>query len=179
MWRRRANVRLFGGPKREADKVLPEHYFELYQLAVEMADRLSARRATANAYFATLLTSLAGVITFIQPFLGVDAADWMRLIAGSLGLLLSLTWWLSLRSYRYLNEAKFEVIQKMEKKLPAAVFTEEWNYLESRGKGWRDRYHLLSESERRVPLIYALFFFIVLSWPLLVLAWNCLGNRVP
>ncbi len=33
-------------------------YLELYKLAVEMADRVSARRATANAFFLTVNTAL-------------------------------------------------------------------------------------------------------------------------
>lgn len=33
---------------------LPEGYLDLYKLAVEMADRVSARRTTANTFFLTV-----------------------------------------------------------------------------------------------------------------------------
>ena len=36
--------------------------FAQYQIAVEMADRVSARRATANAFFATVETIFIGVL---------------------------------------------------------------------------------------------------------------------
>jgi hypothetical protein len=40
-----------------------EHYLELYKLAVEMADRVSARRATANAFFLTINTALFAFVS--------------------------------------------------------------------------------------------------------------------
>ena len=36
---------------------LPDNYFELYKLAVEMADRVSARRSLANSFFLTINTA--------------------------------------------------------------------------------------------------------------------------
>src|SRR5262249_5620092 len=92
---------------------------ELYKLAVEMADRVSARRATANTFFLTVNTGLAAL-------LGGKELRWYVAVAG---IFFALTWFLLLRSYRRLNAAKFQVILEMEKSLPVRPFTDEWEIL--------------------------------------------------
>src|SRR4051794_34978490 len=73
---------------------------ELYKLAVEMADRISARRALANTFFLTVNTGLAAL-------LGGKELRWYVAVAG---LVFALAWWWLLQTYRKLNRAKFEVI---------------------------------------------------------------------
>jgi hypothetical protein len=41
---------------------LPGNYVELYKLAVEMADRISARRGLANSFFLTANTGVVAVL---------------------------------------------------------------------------------------------------------------------
>src|SRR5215217_2669349 len=94
-------------------KETTEQYLELYKLAVEMADRISARRATANAFFLTINTTL---LAFVSS--GSLRVLWLVALAG---IALSGTWWILLKSYRDLNVAKFGVILKMEKELEARI----------------------------------------------------------
>lgn len=131
-------------------------YMDLYKLAVEMADRVSARRTTANGFFLTAesaLVALLGNKTFDSDAVSVA------------GILLALTWWLLLRSYRDLNRAKFNVITGMEAKLPAQVFGQEWETLKSDPvRGWRKRYAELSLIERVVPVVFvAVFVFALIA----------------
>jgi hypothetical protein len=98
---------------------------ELYKLAVEMADRVSARRGLANAFFLSLQTAFVGAI-------GISLVDlrqeplWTAPVIALAGVAISMTWWLQLRSFRDLNRAKFEVINAIETQLPVKVFTDEW-----------------------------------------------------
>lgn len=125
-----------------------EQYLELYKLAVEMADRVSARRTTANTFFLTINTALLA-------FVSTGPVTFLWLVA-LVGIALSLTWWILLKSYRDLNEAKFGVITRMESNLEARVFGDEWRKLkEDRPKGLRGRYAEFSIVERIVPLIFA------------------------
>lgn len=145
-----------------------QRYFELYKLAVEMADRVSARRAIANNYFATLHAAVASAVGLVPPIFAseTDEAAWVgRTIGATAGLLLAAAWWLTLRSYRYLNGAKFKVILEMEKRLPAGIYGDEWAHLKSVGQGWRDRYQTLSESERRVPILFGILYLTIIVWP--------------
>ncbi len=109
---------------------------DLYKTAVEMADRTSARRAGANSFFLTLTTGLAavvGIVSSARPPRSQDTAgslDAFGLLAAAVaGAVLSLVWWLLLRYYRRLNRAKFDVIIKLEQRLPVQLFTDEWAIL--------------------------------------------------
>lgn len=138
----------------EAHSELPEGYLEIYKLAVEMTDRVSARRAVASSFF---LTAQSALIVLV----GVTSTkDWAFALPG---LVLAATWWLLLRSYRILNSAKFKVIRRMEERLPAAPFNDEWIELKpEEGKPWRERYFELGLLERIVPVIFGIIFLVVL-----------------
>jgi hypothetical protein len=146
------------------NKKATEQYLELYKLAVEMADRVSARRATANAYFLTVNTAL---LAFVSS--GSLKVLWLVALAG---IALCATWWVLLKSYRDLNAAKFGVILEMEKNLEAKVYTDEWKLLkedrpkqenpqEKRPKRWWEVYAELGTVERVVPLIFAALYSAV------------------
>ncbi|MGH2712307.1 MAG: RipA family octameric membrane protein [Thermoleophilaceae bacterium] len=95
---------------------LPSSYFELYKLAVEMADRISARRGIANSFF---LTANTGIVAL----LGSRDVRWYLAAAG---IVFAAAWWALLKSYRDLNSAKFEIILAMEERLPISVYGDEW-----------------------------------------------------
>lgn len=140
---------------------------ELYKLAVEMADRVSARRGTANAFFLTIQTTFVAVLVVTLPTVQ-HTPKWATIVAVGAGLLLSSCWWLQLKSYRDLNRAKFEVIMNVEKSLPWAVFTQEWNSLKTDPvKRWRPRYAELGTIERTVPGIFAALYLLLLVGKLL------------
>lgn len=129
-------------------------YLELYKLAVEMADRVSARRALANTFFLTVNTAL---LAFASS--GRESLLWLVALGG---ITLSGTWWALIKSYRDLNEAKFDVILRMEDKLEVRVFGDEWRKLkEDRPHGWRGRYAEFNTIERVVPLIFSVLYVVV------------------
>ncbi|MGY1632940.1 hypothetical protein ACI784_14655 [Geodermatophilus sp. SYSU D01186] len=129
---------------------------DLYKLGAELADRVSARRATANSFFLTVQTTLIAVVGLIAPDL-TQQSVWTGAVATAGGVLLSVTWWLSLRSYRELNSAKFEVLHAVEADLPVRLFKDEWDLLEARPSSWRKpRYSELGRIERLVPWVFAL-----------------------
>jgi hypothetical protein len=84
-------------PSRTVD--VAQQYLELYKLAVEMADRVSARRAVANSFFLTVNTALAAL-------LGSGSFRWYVSVAG---IVFAVTWWALLRSYKELNAAKIHL----------------------------------------------------------------------
>ncbi|MCN9240863.1 hypothetical protein NGF19_08660 [Streptomyces sp. RY43-2] len=129
---------------------------ELYKLAVEMADRVSARRGLANAFFLSVQTAFVGAI-------GIFLTDpqrkplWTAPVIALTGVAISMTWWLQLRSYRDLNRAKFEVINAIETRLPVKIFTDEWRLLvRAPSARSRTRYIELGFSERMIPWVFAL-----------------------
>lgn len=142
---------------------------EQYKLAVEMADRISARRGQANQFYLTLQSSLLGVPA-VFGLLGGTGLDPVRAsLIAVIGALTSITWWLQLRSYRDLNREKFTVINKMEADyFITHPFSDEWVELD---KGletsWRERYTELGAVERIIPVV-----FLIVNTVILVLAWR-------
>jgi hypothetical protein len=144
--------------------VKPE-LLEQYKLAVEMADRISARRGIANSFYFTVSSAL----------LAASESLGLSLAAGA-GLVLAGAWWLQLQSYRTLNAAKWQVIGELEAQLPARPFGDEWTILkndpfERVARRWKSldrlirplaRYAELSVVEQVVPAVFVFLFGTVI-----------------
>ncbi len=148
--------------------------FKLFELAVEMADRVSARRATANTLFVTLHTALVAAIGLVRPrrLERVGSTTTTRLVednfglilAAAFGIVLALTWFLLLKSYRDLNRAKFQVIDELEKDLPVPIFRREWELLKKDPiKPLRKRYAELGLVEQVVPLAFIVIYIVAIA----------------
>jgi hypothetical protein len=133
-----------------------------YKIYVEMADRISARRALANTFFVTLNST---VLTTIGVFFGVLWKDKPNIPAAFslppliLLLALCLAWFWLVRSYRQLNSGKYAVIGALEEKLPASPYWRaEWTALgEGKDKG---KYWPLTHLEQWVPAAFALIYIV-------------------
>lgn len=149
-------------PGPDARDIPDPRVLDLYKMAVEMADRVSARRGTANAFFLTVQSALVAVTGLSISTL--EAAPWWITLAVTLsGVTLSISWWLQLRSYRDLNNAKFSVINSIEDNLPVKIFSAEWEVLKRDPvPSWRKRYAELGSVERAVPVVFALLYVVIL-----------------
>jgi len=134
---------------------------EQYKLYVESAEKVSERRVSANNYLLTVnafLVTLYGVLA-ASPYRSV----WVILVPIA-GVLVSLTWFQIIVSYRNLNSVKFKVIHEIEQYLPAALFEYEWQKAEEgRGKAYRPLTHL----EQWVPLVFIALYAslaILMAW---------------
>ena len=141
---------------------------DLYKLAVEMADRVSARRTAANGFFLTLHAAVITAVGFSRPAISAmseaDHGGFASLMTASAGLALCAAWWLLLRSYRDLNRAKFKVINDLEKQLPAALFADEWKSLKNDEpvRWWRGAYTEQGFVERTVPVVFAVLYLVAI-----------------
>ena len=146
----------------------PEHLLEQYKLYVEMADRVSSRRAQANRFYISLLSVLLVLLS-----IGVSRevfGDILRVIlvaVAVLGLVLCFLWYVNIRSYRQLNSGKFQVIHEMEQHLPIAAYDREWEVL-GRGKESR-KYLQLTRVEQWVPLALSIPYLLLLIYSLFVI----------
>ena len=134
-----------------------DHLLEQYKLYVEMADRISHRRDQSNRFYSGLL---AGMIALMAVLVKLDIPDdaWVIVFFGGglFGSFLSAVWFVNIRSYRSLNEAKFTVINELEKSLPAQGYTNEENLL--RPPGDIPKYFQLTTVEQLVPVMMFLLF---------------------
>ena len=124
-----------------------------YKLYIEMADRVSARRALANSFFLSLNTVVFTAIGFFwedRP----ETARWSLLLPLVALLGQCLAWFWIVRSYRQVNSVKWAVVGALEKRLPASPWWgAEWGAL---GNGNDpSRYWQLTRVEQLVPLLFA------------------------
>lgn len=149
-----------------------------------MADRVSSRRAGANTFFLTLNTTLAAVVGIVSsarkppPHGSAPSFDAFGLVAtAAAGIILALVWRALLAYYRRLNAAKFDVINKLERQLPAQPYADEWAILHPdesnetdtklgwwqfvrRWQRWRRRtkHREATVIEQVVPLVFVLIY---------------------
>ena len=129
---------------------------ELYKLYVEMADRVSQRRAVANNWFITINFSIFSLGSYI----GIKGNLCEAALLCFLGLCLALIWRALIGSYKKLNSAKFKVINAIEKKhLPIKPYSDEYHHYKE------DKRKDFTTVEKWIPtalmIIYSLAFIYV------------------
>lgn len=133
-----------------------DEILRVYELTVEMADRISTRRGSANQFYLAIETLLLGVPASLATFGGRVAKPLVLSSVLVVAAVVALLWWLQLRAYRDLNREKFRVIQGIEKThLRIRPYVDEWAPLSDPTKRrWRERYLQLGVLERIVPLVF-------------------------
>ena len=140
-----------------------EQLLEIYKLHAELADKVSQRREGANRLYISLLVGLAVFLAALLRFgvgnnVGLDDGP-VRMIlcvAGAIGVLLSICWYVVIRSYRQLNTGKFKALHELEGKLAYPFFKREWDLL-AEGRDTR-RYWKLTIVETSLPCIFFALF---------------------
>lgn len=124
------------------------HLLEQYKLYVEMADKISERRQSANSYFLTVNSALLAFVGYVTT---KDTSDYLWLL-GIAGMALSYLWYRLVQSYRDLNTAKFLVVHAIEKRLPLCPYDAEW---EAMGSGKNPKlYKPVTHIEAGVPWVF-------------------------
>jgi len=137
-----------------------EILLEQYKIAVEMADRVSARREGANKIFLS-----ANSIIF--AFLATQGTLYeIHVFISVVGILISLVWATTIQNYKNLNSAKYAVIHEMEDLLPWKVYKNEWDKLKQ-GRN-KKIYAKLTVVEKRLPWIFLVFYAFLLVYSLIV-----------
>ena len=78
--------------------------FDQYKLYVEMADRISARRATTNSFY---LTANSFLFVALGILMSNDLVAVVPIIL-VVGIFVSISWWLLIIYYKNLNSSKFK-----------------------------------------------------------------------
>lgn len=145
-------------PPYPAQEKYQAHLLDQYKLYVEMADRVSSRRQTANSYF---LSVNSAILAFVGYVTDSDSGGYLWLLSVA-GMVLSVLWFQIITSHRDLNTAKFKIIHQIEQRLPLSLYDAEWNAM-GRGKN-PTLYRPLSHIERFVPWVFlALHFYVFMQ----------------
>lgn len=136
-----------------------DHLLEQYKLYVEMADKISERRQSANNYLLTVNSIIVSFFGFLSGFGSTSGPQIWRYLVPLAGILVSITWATLIRSYRQLNSGKFEVIHRLESQLPVAPYVTEWKILE---KGRGKRYLPFTHIEQNIPWIFIILYILLI-----------------
>ena len=132
------------------------HYFEQYKLCVEMADRISSRRHSANSFFLSVNTAIIAMISYFQS---AETSNVYYLLVGVAGMALCFTWHRLIQSYKNLNREKFRVVKALEKRLPVAPYC-----TERKLRKISELYRPFTTDEMVVPWIFGILHFCVFAF---------------
>ena len=136
---------------------------EIYKLHAELADRVSQRREGANRLYVSLLV---GLVVFLGALLRFGIGDipeqYVLRAIGLFGVLLSVSWFVTLLPYRQLNSEKFRVLQELEKDLAFPFFTKEWDPGSKGDKS--NRYWRQTKVEVTLPVLFGLLFLAIAAY---------------
>lgn len=119
----------------------------LVQIYYAYTEALSATENKRQIYSQIYLSLSIAVITAYYSFNNLP-----RPLVAAILLIISITWFFGISSYRTLAQAKFKVLHEMEKKLPYAPFTTEWEHVKRRRLRLR-----ITDAERIVPIAVTAF----------------------
>ena len=143
-----------------------DQLLDIYKLHAELADRVSQRREGANRLYVSLHVGLVVFIAALLRFGFGDAPERLVLgTVGGVGALLSVSWFVVIRSYRQLNTEKFRVLHELEKRLPYQFFALEWDP-EAKGEK-SNRYWKLTHVEVTLPVIFFAMFLALIVYSVL------------
>lgn len=155
----------------KTDTLPKETMLELYKLYVEMADRISQRRQSANNYFLTINTALISLVIaslvysrFIKD-MSYDFTVGLLVGVSLVGLANCWAWHALIMSYKSMNRAKFKVIHNMEEVIGYRPYFDEWEHL-SRGED-RKVYNKFTDVESRVPTALSIGYTVAIVLSLL------------
>ncbi|MHA1125880.1 MAG: RipA family octameric membrane protein [Candidatus Heimdallarchaeota archaeon] len=148
--------------------------FDQYRLYVEMADRISARRATTNSFYLT-------ANSFLFVALGILMSNDLVVVVPIIlivGIFVSISWWLLIIYYKNLNSCKYQVINAIEEKLPVKGLYAEWQISKKQNKPLK-RNQGLTFIEQWIPIsllcLYSIA-LIIISVILILVAVNVMTN---
>ncbi len=139
------------------------HILEMYKIYLEMSDRISSRRQSANSFFLSINSVLIGFIGYISVREDIKL-NWIIALAG---IILCYTWYRIVRSYKDLNSGKFRVIHEIEKELPISPYEAEWKTL---GEGNDSKLYLpFTNMELKIPIVFGILHLLTI---LISIDWN-------
>ncbi len=148
------NKMLFSVSKDDYGENYHADMLDLYKMYVEMTDRISLRRLHANTWFLTVHTAL---LTIIGLFLANKATNqWILILVCSGGLTGCYLWRRLILSYQQIKSGCFDIIHRIELKLPLAIYKSEWSVL-GNGKD-PTKYKPLTDVEKWVPIVIGMIY---------------------
>jgi hypothetical protein len=134
---------------------------EQYKIFSESAEALVTRRQNMNSFYISANTALItiGATVFALSDDHNLLSKLVIVLALSVpGILLNISWQKILQSYFINNRGKMKILSMMEKHLAVSLYDAEWKAMKNRYS--KDRYISFTDSEKKLPRVFILFYCI-------------------
>ncbi|NHJ32586.1 MAG: hypothetical protein FK732_06970 [Asgard group archaeon] len=148
--------------------------FDQYKLYVDLADKISARRATTNSFYLT-------ANSFLFVAIGILFSNGLEIVVPMIlliGVFVSISWWLLIVYYKNLNWSKYQVINEIEKRLPVMGLLTEYKVSKTKEAPIR-KLRGLTSIEVWLPICLLVMYslgLIVLSLVLILVSTGVIAN---
>ncbi len=124
---------------------------EQYRMMIQTSEKLMERRQAMVNLYITICTALIAFIGASFGFDNIVVTSIIAFLSGIIIIVLCFNWHSSLNAYELNNSGKFEVINQIEKNLPADMFNCEYKHNKKKG------FTSYSTREKMLPIIFAFF----------------------
>lgn len=148
---------LFSMSKEEFGVDYTDKMFEQYRIFLQMIGGLERRREMVNRFFLSIsigLLAVIGLATQLESAVLMPYEMW-KLSMPAAGVIFSFIWLGNLRSYKKLSSVKWNIVQKIEERLPLKIHKIEWDILQV------TKYRQLTSGEQIIPACFVAVYLII------------------
>lgn len=131
--------------KSDNDDIIVEQWAK----AVEMADATIDKRHNSNNVYMSIEVAIIAVFSFIN--------SWWNYALAVVGIMVAIAWFMSVRSYKALSKAKYDIINQIEDLLPVKPFKYEWELIKSNMS-----YHHVTSFESYLPIVFGFLYVAII-----------------
>jgi len=131
-----------------------------YKLFQKTSEDLVARRQTVNSFYISVNGAMVTLVGVVMGIVEMPAKIYVLVFMCIVGIILDMSWISILESYGMLNSAKMKVIRLLEEQLPVLLYDSEWKVMSDKLNN--KKYISFTDSEKRIPKIFAFIYFTVL-----------------
>lgn len=149
--------------KEEADsEVYYSVLVEQWKTANEMAANISAQRNNMNSFYMSLMSVLVGGILFSDSLSNTNIAvkSVLYAVIWVIGTVCCQKWIAQIDNYGRLNAAKYDVINQLERNLPANVFLCEYMRTEENARRSKNKINF-SQQEKEIAKLFRIVVMLV------------------
>lgn len=154
---------IFSKSKEEYGNDYDNKLFEQYRIYLSNIDSLENRRKITHSFFLSINTGLIAALGILAQFgTTFESNNQFWIIGGGIaGILFAYSWFRTIRSYILLGTVKWDIILKIEERLPLKIHEVEWEVLRNK-KGRLKKYRKLTDVELVIPLIFiGMYVFLI------------------
>lgn len=136
------------------DAMLIEQYKVMLSTSESLIERRQRLTTTYLSIFSALLPVISIMLSLTQFYLYLGVS-----LISIICIILCLSWRSTIISYGKSNRAKFAILEELESKLPASMFSSEWLAL----KKITTKYKSFTDRETIIPLLFVAVYAIILA----------------